>query len=130
MSQTAIIGAVVLMMCCSSSVGAFFLIPSEAATGPTGPTGPTGGGGSSTEVCTYTIERQNDRMGGNMSGGGDGIEKSDCEDICTNLDDCVGFSYFENGRRCIPKQQEGLKNWGGSPGVDEGGWQFYTKNCQ
>ena len=41
MSQTAIIGAVVLMMCCSSSVGAFFLIPSEAATGPTGPTGPT-----------------------------------------------------------------------------------------
>ena len=39
-----IIGLLVLMiMCCCSSVGAFFLIPSEdPATGPTGPTGPTG----------------------------------------------------------------------------------------
>ena len=36
---------VLLLFCCSSSVGAFFLIPDEAATGPTGPTGPTGGGG-------------------------------------------------------------------------------------
>src|SRR6056300_1115092 len=35
-----VIAILVLMMCCcSSSVGAFFLIPSEAATGPTGPTG-------------------------------------------------------------------------------------------
>ncbi len=33
---------VLMMMCCSSSVGAFFLIPSEATTGPTGPTGRTG----------------------------------------------------------------------------------------
>jgi len=46
MSQTAIIGVTVLMLCCSSSVGAFFLIPSEeAALGPTpGPTpGPSPG---------------------------------------------------------------------------------------
>ena len=43
MSRTVIIGAVILMMCCSSSVGAFFMIPSEPETpGPTGPTGPTG----------------------------------------------------------------------------------------
>lgn len=42
MSQAAIIGVAVLMMCCSSSVGAFFLIPSgDPATGPTGPTTPT-----------------------------------------------------------------------------------------
>ena len=41
MSQAALIGVAVLMMCCSSSVGAFFLIPTgEPATGPTGPTGP------------------------------------------------------------------------------------------
>jgi hypothetical protein len=45
-----IIAVLVLMMCCcSSSVGAFFMIPGEAATGPTGPTGPTGGG-------TYTYD--------------------------------------------------------------------------
>jgi len=44
-----VIAVLVLLMCCSSSsVGAFFLIPSEAATGPTGPTGPTGGGNSFT----------------------------------------------------------------------------------
>jgi len=125
--QVLVIG-LVLMMCCSmSSLAATVVMGGE---GTTGPTGSGSGSGSSTEVCTYTIERQNDRAGGNMSGGGDGIEKSDCEDICTNLDDCVGFSYLERNRRCIPKQQEGLKNWGGSPGVDGGSWQFYTKKCQ
>jgi hypothetical protein len=37
-----VIAILVLMICgCSSSVGAFFLIPSEAATGPTRPTRPT-----------------------------------------------------------------------------------------
>jgi hypothetical protein len=42
MSQTAIIGVVALMaMCCSSSVGAFFLMGDEESTGPTGPTGST-----------------------------------------------------------------------------------------
>ena len=42
MSRTAIIGVVVLMaMCCSSSVGAFFLMGDEESTGPTGPTGST-----------------------------------------------------------------------------------------
>jgi len=40
-----IIAVLVLLMCCSSSVGAFFLMGDEGSTGPTGPTGPTGGGG-------------------------------------------------------------------------------------
>ena len=40
-----IIAVLFLLMCCSSSVSAFFLIPSEAATGPTGPSGPSGPSG-------------------------------------------------------------------------------------
>ena len=62
MSQTAIIGVVVLMMCCSSSVGAFFLIPSEGTTGPTGPTGPTCQTGKSfnTQTGSFTCSSIDD----------------------------------------------------------------------
>jgi hypothetical protein len=43
MSRAAVIGVVVLMMLCSSSsVGAFFLTGDDTTTGPTAPTGPTG----------------------------------------------------------------------------------------
>jgi hypothetical protein len=41
-----------MMICCSSSVGAFFLIPEEKSTGPTGPTGPRGPSGPGPDPLT------------------------------------------------------------------------------
>src|SRR6056300_1725379 len=57
MSQAAIIGVVALMaMCCSSSVGAFFLMGDEESTGPTGPTGGGGGGGGGGATATQLTD--------------------------------------------------------------------------
>ena len=57
MSQAAIIGVVALMaMCCSSSVGAFFLMGDEGSTGPTGPTGGGGGGGGGGPTATQLTD--------------------------------------------------------------------------
>ena len=50
---------VLLLCCCSSSVGAFFLIPGEAATGPTGPTGPSAPPITYVEADTVKLTRSN-----------------------------------------------------------------------